>query len=94
MTHISRDISVDILILLNSMSCPVSNLCSAIVEGCIRLGQPEKSVVAERRFEMQHIYTCFSYTAILDKAPGYMARLIKEAIEIRLHPRSFKWDGV
>jgi hypothetical protein len=41
---------------------------------------------------MEHnIY--FSNTAILDKAPGYVDRLIKEAIEIRLHPRSFNMDG-
>jgi hypothetical protein len=84
MTDISRDISADISVLLNSMSLSVSNLCSAMVEGRIRLGQPEKSAVAEQRFEMQHIY--FSNSAILDKAPGYMDRLIKEATEIRLHP--------
>jgi hypothetical protein len=53
----------------------------------IWLGQPEKQAVAEHKFE-----TCqsieFSNTAILDKAPGYMDHVIKEAIKIMLHPRN------
>jgi hypothetical protein len=58
----------------------------------MRLGQPEKSAVAQQIFEMEHnIY--FSNTATLDKAPGHMGRLIKEVIEIRLHSRSFNRDG-
>jgi hypothetical protein len=34
----------------------------------------------------------FSSTSILDKATGYMDHMIKEAIEIRLHPRNFNRD--
>jgi hypothetical protein len=45
----------------------------------------------EHRFETGHIIDV-SNTAIPDKAPGYMDRLIKEAIEIRLHPRNFDRD--
>jgi hypothetical protein len=46
-----------------------------------RLGQSEKSVVAEHRFKTGHS-TVFSNTTILDKATGCMDRIIKEAIEI------------
>jgi hypothetical protein len=34
-----------------------------------------------------------SSTTTLDKAQGYMDCLIKEAIEMRLHPRNFNRDG-
>jgi hypothetical protein len=60
--------------------------------GRIYLGLPEKSAVAEQRFEMEH-NTYFSNTSILDKAPRYMGSLKKEAVEIRLHSRSFNGDG-
>jgi hypothetical protein len=57
----------------------------------IWLGQPEKSAVAEHKFE-----TCpnseFDNTTILHKALGYIDHLIKKAIEIRLYPRNFNRD--
>jgi hypothetical protein len=58
----------------------------------ICVGHPQKSVVAEHRFETGHSID-FSSTSILDKAPGYMDCLIKEAIKIRLHPRNFNGNG-
>jgi hypothetical protein len=57
----------------------------------ICLSQPEKSAVAEHRVETRHSID-FSSTAILDKALVYIDNLIKEAIEIRLHPRNFNKD--
>jgi hypothetical protein len=49
--------------------------------------QPEKSAVAEHRFEMAHDQ--LSSTSILVKAIGYVNYLGKEAIKIRLHLRNF-----
>jgi hypothetical protein len=46
--------------------------------------QLEKSVVAEHSLETEHSIN-FRSTSILDKTPGYMDCLKKEAIEIRLH---------
>jgi hypothetical protein len=57
----------------------------------IHLGQPEKSVVAEHRVETRHSID-FSSTVMLDKAPVCIDNLIKEAVEIRLHPRNFNMD--
>jgi hypothetical protein len=56
------------------------------------LGQPEKSAVAGHRFDSGHNID-FSSVYILNKATGFMDRIIKEAIEIRLHPRNFKRDS-
>jgi hypothetical protein len=58
----------------------------------IRLEQPEKSAVAEHSINTGHRID-FSSTSVLDKAAGYMDRLVKEAIEIRLNPRNFNRDG-
>jgi hypothetical protein len=44
--------------------------------------------MAEHKFETCH-NTEFGSITILDKAPGYMDHLIKEALKIRLHPRNF-----
>jgi hypothetical protein len=44
-------------------------------------------VVAEHRFETGHRID-FSTTSILDKAPGYMDCMIKEAVKIRLIPET------
>lgn len=52
-------------------------------EAC--LGQPEKSVLAQHKFEIGHNIK-FANTTILDKALGNVDSLIKEAIEIRLIP--------
>jgi hypothetical protein len=56
----------------------------------IHLGKPEKSAVAEHKFEKCH--NQFSNTSVLDKAPNYMNHLIKEGTEIKLHPRLFNRD--
>jgi hypothetical protein len=45
----------------------------------IRLEQPEKSAVAEHSINTGHRID-FSSTSVLDKAAGYMDRLMKEAI--------------
>jgi hypothetical protein len=58
----------------------------------IRLGQPDKSVVVEHRFETAHNID-FSSISILDKATGYIDHMIKEATEIMLHPRNLNMDG-
>jgi hypothetical protein len=58
----------------------------------IRLGQPEKSAVAEHKFDTGHNIN-FSNISILDKATGYMDRVIKEAIEIKLHANNINRDG-
>jgi hypothetical protein len=58
---------------------------------CIHLGQSEKSVVVEHRFETVHNID-FDNTAILDKATGYVDHVIKEAIEIRFPPDNFNRD--
>lgn len=51
-----------------------------------------ESVMAEHRFKMGPIIS-FSHTAILNKAPAFVDCLIKEAVEIRLHPTNFSRDG-
>jgi hypothetical protein len=56
------------------------------------LDQPEESAVAKQRFEMG-LYKEFSNTAILNKAMGYMDRLIQKATEIRLCPRNINRNG-
>jgi hypothetical protein len=58
----------------------------------LRLGQPEESAVAERKFESGH-NIAFGNTTILGEVPGYMDCLIMEAIEVRLHPRHFNRNG-
>jgi hypothetical protein len=54
-------------------------------------GQPEKSAVAEHKYEIDH-NTEFGNITVLDKTLGYMECLIKETTEIRLHPRNFNRD--
>jgi hypothetical protein len=55
----------------------------------IRLNQPEKSAVAEHCIELSHKID-FDEATILARRAGYTDRLVKEAIEIRLHPNNFK----
>jgi hypothetical protein len=48
--------------------------------------------VAEHSIKAGHIIN-FKNTTILQIITGYMDRLVKEAIEIRLHPNNFNRDG-
>jgi hypothetical protein len=58
----------------------------------VRLKEPEKSAVAEHNFNTGH-HIDFSSTSVLDKATGYMKRIVKEAIEIRLNTANINRDG-
>jgi hypothetical protein len=58
----------------------------------IHLGQPDKSAVAEHSIEAGHNID-FNNITILDKVTGYMDHIVKEAIEIPLHPSNFNRDG-
>jgi hypothetical protein len=56
----------------------------------IRLDQPEKSAVAEHSINTGHKIN-FN-VSVLDRASGYMDRLVKEAIQIRLNQKNFNRD--
>jgi hypothetical protein len=58
----------------------------------VRLKQPDKSVVAEHNFNTVHRID-FSSTSVLDKVTGYMDRIVKETIEIRLNTANINRDG-
>ena len=58
----------------------------------LRLLYPEKSAVAEHSLEQQH-RILFEDTTALHRTSRYNDRLIKEAIEIRLHPENYNRDS-
>jgi hypothetical protein len=58
----------------------------------IRLDQPEKSAVAEHSANTGHQID-FSNITILDRTSGYMDRIVKEAIHIRLNKENFNRDN-
>jgi hypothetical protein len=56
------------------------------------LGQPERSAVAEHVLDTGHTME-FNNTHRLVKTKGYIDRLVKEAIEIKLHPNNISRDS-
>jgi hypothetical protein len=58
----------------------------------LRLGQPEKSAVAQHALETGHKIE-FNNTCRLARTKGYMDRIIKEAIEIKLHLDNIRDGG-
>jgi hypothetical protein len=59
----------------------------------IRLDQPEKSAVAENSINAGHQID-FNNFSVLDRASGYMDRLVKEAIQIRLNQNNLdRYNG-
>jgi hypothetical protein len=58
----------------------------------IRLDQPQKSAVAEHSINAGHKID-FNNVSVLDRASGYMDRLVKEAIQIRINQNIITRDN-